>query len=116
MTNQEKKEYELLRRWTVKIVNVKLQNTQREPVSCFVQFIVGGDFREEEVRSTTGKKETMILGDYGPNFKTEFVKNIEKDAWRQTKAKYEGEYQGSYLMLEDEVLTIEVAAKYIEQT
>ena len=108
MTEQERREYELLRRWQVKIMNIKVQNTQNEPLNCFLHFIVGGDFREEQVKSTTGKTEMKVLGEHGPNFKTECLKNIEKDEWRSVTAKFESEYRGSYLMLEDENLTIEV--------
>ena len=108
MSEQERKEYELMRRWLVKIMNIKVQNTQKEPIDCFLQFIIGGNFGEDEVTSTTGKKEVKIVGEFGPNFQTENLKYVEKDKWRAVNAKFEGEYRGSYLMLEDEPLTIEV--------
>ena len=61
----EQKERELLRRFSLKIWNIRVTNLTSETVDVFVQFITGGDFRETLGMNKEKFKVKKTLGEMG---------------------------------------------------
>lgn len=77
MAAKEKQEIELMRRWKVKIFNIKAQNLQAETMNIFLQFLCGGDYGEDFRITAGGKKENYVGGTRGPTFKSELLGEIQ---------------------------------------
>ena len=86
---------------------MKVQNLQEGSQDIFIDMIIGG-FREDEVANPSGKREKQIVGERGPNFKTELLRGVEKEEVRPVKQRFDGEHHASYIMVQEEELQIEV--------
>ena len=111
MTPKEKAEMELIRRFKVRIMNVKIQNLQPDILNAYLQFTIGGDFSDDFIITPSGKKVISLEGQRGPSIKTELMRGAEKDEIRHYKLNFDCEYRGSYIMLREQKLEIEVHFK-----
>jgi len=99
---------DMKRRFKVKISNVKVQNLQPEMLDLYLQFVIGGNFKEDYTTTPSGRRVLALGGKRGPSTKTELIRGIGKDETRIFSCHYECEYHGSYTNLKEECLEIEV--------
>ena len=97
----------LLRRFSVKIRDIKFHNLQKEFLTIFLQFIIGKDLEKEVYVTATGRQTKYIQTTSGLRFKSELLKAVEHGELRNVNVSYENEYRASYDMLEEENLTIQ---------
>ena len=108
MPLNEKREMELLRRFNVRINNIRIQNLQPDALTVYLQITIGGDYKEDFIITEGGRKISALAGSRGPTAKTELMRGIEKDQIRSFGLNFECEYRGSYFMLQEEKFDIEV--------
>lgn len=98
----------LLRRFSVKIRDIKFHNLQKDFLTIFLQFIIGKDVRKEVYVTALGRQTKYIQTSSGLRFKSELLKAVEHGELRNVLVNYENEYRGSYEMLNEDNLTIQV--------
>lgn len=101
-------ENHLLRRFSVKIRDIKFHNLQKDYLTIFLQFIIGKDLEKQVYVTAMGRQTQYIQTTSGLRFKTELLKAVEHGELRNVLINYENEYRASYDMLNDENLTIQV--------
>jgi hypothetical protein len=92
----------------VKISNIRVTNLLSDELNIFVEFIAGGDKREESLPSASGKMEHVILGHKGPLIRSEVLRDIKKDETRTFLQVLDYDYKGSYKTINEQKLKIEV--------
>ncbi|CCF75983.1 hypothetical protein BmR1_04g09040 [Babesia microti strain RI] len=105
-TSEEQKYWSYPRRWIFTISGITLENYNPEPLTCFIEFKIGGTRTECRVQSNTGS-EIRILhkGENKNSVRTPIVDNVTTTA-RQFDFTYTDEYRGSYLDLEVEKFSV----------
>lgn len=65
-----------MRRWKVRISNIRVKNLSTKTLNIFLQFNVGGNYLPYE--QETKKKKKIIDQEVvmGPNLKTEFIEDL----------------------------------------
>ena len=74
VTEKDQEELNLIRRWRVEIYNVEVQNLSGDTINPFIQFIIGGDYRIEYKKTTTGGIVKEEKGEMGSVFKSSVIK------------------------------------------
>ena len=101
-------ENHLLRRFSVKIRDIKFHNLQKDFLTIFLQFIIGKDMKKEVYVTALGRQTKYIQTTSGLRFKSELLKAVEHGELRNVLVNYENEYRASYNMLNEESLTVQV--------
>lgn len=73
---KEDMENNLLRRWKVEIFDIQFTNKSGDVVNPFVQFIIGGDYRIEYKKTSSGGVVKEEKGNMGLVFKSNVIKNM----------------------------------------
>ena len=79
VTEKENADLNLIRRWKVQIYNVEVQNISGDTINPFIQFIIGGDYRIEYKKTTSGGIAKEEKGDMGMVFKSNVIKNLNSN-------------------------------------
>lgn len=97
----------LMRRFSVKIRDIKFHNLQKDYLTIFLQVIIGKDLKKEVHVTPLGRQTNYVQTTSGLRFKTELLKAVEHGELRNVRVNYENEYRASYDMLEEDSLTIQ---------
>jgi hypothetical protein len=76
VTEKDNAELNLIRRWRVEIFNIEIHNMSGDTMNPFVQFIIGGDYRVEYKKTTTGGIAKEEKGEMGSVFKSNVIKDL----------------------------------------
>ena len=98
----------MIRRFSLKIRDIKFHNLQKEILNVFLQFIIGKDLIKKGSITALGRQTTYIQTSEGARFKTELLKAVEHGEIRNINVSYDSEYRGTYEMLAEENLTVQV--------
>lgn len=98
----------MVRRFSLKIRDIKFHNLQKEILNVFLQFIIGKDLIKKVSVTALGRQTTYIQTSEGTRFKTELLKAVEHGEIRNINVSYDSEYRGTYEMLAEENLTVQV--------
>ena len=101
-------ENHLLRRFSVKIRDIKFHNLQKDFLTIFLQFIIGKDLKKDVFVTALGRQTKYTQTTSGLRFKSELLKAVEHGELRNVLVNYENEYRASYDMLNEERLTIQI--------
>jgi centrosomal protein CEP76 len=101
-------ENELLRRWSIRIWNIKITNLISSSYDPFVQFVIGGDFREVIKYDKENNPYKQELGERGLIFRTDVLMDAERDQVRTFESSLICDFDATYIMIEDEKVDIEV--------
>ena len=101
----------LLRRWDVKFLDIKVENLQKDNISIFLVFKIGVKSKIGQRRRGEQILKDADIVDNGKSyrqFKTEIIKDIEKESREKVLKFFETEVHASYNMLRQRSLLIEV--------
>jgi hypothetical protein len=96
VTEKENMELNLIRRWRVEIFNVEIHNLSGDTINPFMQFIIGGDYRIEYKKTTTGGVAKEEKGEMGDVFKSNVIKNLNDKESGLFTAHISTEFRGTY--------------------
>ena len=108
MTRERWMEMAQIRRWSVRITNVSLENLYKEPYDPFIEFVIGGDFRVIQKTIKKGKTENQYVGSLGYVQKTEVISNLEPKNSAMFSTRVSCEYLGSYFDIQEQFLRIDI--------
>lgn len=105
---EEKKENEYLRRWKVVIDKIDITSIQSETFNPFIQFIIGGDYRIEYTKTTTGKLLKSEVGNIGSVFKSNVIFDLMQGGTKKFTKDIYTEIEASYYQIMQNKLHIEI--------
>lgn len=108
MTRERWMEMAQIRRWSVRVTNIVLENLYKEPYDPFIEFVVGGDFRVIQKTIKKGKTENQYVGTLGYVQKTEVIQNLEPKSQAIFGTRISCEYLGSYFDVQEQFLRIDI--------
>ncbi|KAL4496977.1 hypothetical protein ABPG72_002133 [Tetrahymena utriculariae] len=102
----------LLRRWDVKFLDIKCENLQKEAITIFLVFKIGEKSKvsQDELKNRKEEQDSDMINQSlsQKQYKSELIKEIEKESLRKVKLFIETEIHASYNMLRQRNLVIEV--------
>lgn len=108
MTRERWMEMAQIRRWSVRITNIILENLYKEPFDPFIEFVVGGDFRVIQRTVKKGKTENQYVGTLGYVQKTEVIQNLEPKVQAIFNTRIACEFLGSYFDVQEQFLRVDI--------